>query len=527
VPEKITLNSPVGDQIRNIAHHGHAGREYLRDLAGKSDQRDARLAQAERERDELRAQLTVFEAPIYGPGSGSSYFQDLARAHFGGRIGRSDKEVKAAADRLHRHELAAHRETERRLAGLRAEAEHQTERALSRTRAEAAALHRWQAAGGKIFEHMRELDELAGTERRALNRTDGTGGYFAPPGYLIDAFVHAPRAGMPFAALWQRLPMPPGIQSVNVPRFKVGAATNAMNDGGSVPSRDFTDSQLTANLITIAGQTDVSLQWLDQTPVAADETIGADLAEDYAIQLDGQLLLGSGSSGQALGAVPGGTLAAANHIWLSNTNNAASQSWANGGTNIHGSVHEFTGMLYSKIARYRGLPPTHYVMNATAWAIASAAPDGQNRPLNPPGMLSPDAVPMLHGLPIVQDVNIPDTWGGGTPPTIGLSNGVTSPTDGNGTWTPILAGRFEDCIYWQSEPQVRILLESLAGNLQARFQVWTYVAAAPNRVVSGVGNVTFSGTSQAGGVNTGAAVAYGAMSQFTANGVLQATSLGF
>jgi predicted phage gp36 major capsid-like protein len=321
--------------------------------------------------------------------------------------------------------------------------------------------------------------------------------------------------------------MPPGISSVNLPRFKTGAASNVMTDGSTVPSRDFADSLMTANLITIAAQVDVSLQWLDQLPVPVDETIGADLAEDFAIQLDGQLLLGNGSAPQAQGVISGGTLAAANLVWLSNTNNAASQAWANGGSGVAGSVHQFTSMLYSKIARYRGLPPSAYVMNATAWAIASGAADSQNRPLDPPGMHHPAAVPMLHGLPVVIDENILDTFGGGTPPTIGLSSGVASPTDGNGTWTPILAGRWQDCIYWASEPRIRVMLETLAGNLQARFQVYTYIAAAPNRVVWGGSNQTFGGTAQAGGVNAGAAVAYGAMSQYTSNSVLQATSLGF
>jgi len=58
--------------------------------------------------------------------------------------------------------------------------------------------------------------------------------------------------------------------------------------------------------------------------------------------------------------------------------------------------------------------------------------------------------------------------------------------------------------------------------------VYCYVAAAPNRVVyGGSGNVSFSGTDQAGGVNVGAAVAYGATSQYQTNSVLQATSLGY
>jgi HK97 family phage major capsid protein len=475
--------------------------------------------------DQLRAQLHVYEPPVYGPGSNSSYFQDLARANFGSQVGRSDKEVEAARDRLHRHELARHRETERRLAGLRAEAEYSAERALSRTRAEAALLHQWQAAGGRIFEHKHELEAMAGFETRALNRTDGSGGYFAPPGYLVDRFVHAPRAGAPFAALWQRLPMPPGISSVNLPRFKTGAASNVMTDGSTVPSRDFADSLMTANLITIAAQVDVSLQWLDQLPVPVDETIGADLAEDFAIQLDGQLLLGNGSAPQAQGVISGGTFSAANHIYLQNTNNAASQTWSNGGTDINGSVQQFASMLYSKICTYRGLEPTHFVTSPAVWAIASASADGQNRPLVPPG--SPIGSRSIAEVPWVIDANLPNTFGGSSAPSIGLSSGVASPTDGNGTYTPIIAVRGDDLLYFQTEPKVRVMLESLAGTLQARFQVYTYIAAAPNRVVYGGTNQTFSGTSQGGGVNAGAAVAYGVLTQQVSNSILQPSTKGF
>jgi HK97 family phage major capsid protein len=470
----------------------------------------------------LTASLTVkYEAPIYGPGTGNSYLQDLARAKLGAQIG-DEKRSNAAADRLHRHTLAQHRENERRLRGLRADAEYATERALSQTRAEAALLHRWQAAGGRLFE---KKHELAGMERRALNRTDGSGGEFAPPGYFVDLFVHAPRAGAPFAALWQRMNMPEGVSSINLPRFKAGQESGAMIDGAAVPTGGGTDSQLTANLITIAAQTDISLQWLDQTPVPVDETLGADMAEDFQMQLDGQLLLGSGSSGQAQGVISGGALAAANLIWLENTNNTSAQTWANGGgasAAIAGSVHESASMLQSKIAGYRGLSPTAYVMNPQAWAIYSASADSQTRPLN-----DGKGDPQLHNLPVCLDENLPSTFGGGTPPTISVSNGVTSPTAGNGTWANILCGRWQDCIYWQSEPEVRVMLQVLSGTLQARFQVYTYFAAAPNRVVWGGSNQTFSATNQGGGVNAGGAVAYAGLSQYVSNSVLQPAAAGF
>jgi hypothetical protein len=70
------------------------------------------------------------------------------------------------------------------------------------------------------------------------------------------------------------------------------------------------------------------------------------------------------------------------------------------------------------------------------------------------------------------------------------------------------------------------MLQVLAGNLQARFQVYCCVAAAPNRVVWG-GSKTFSASNQGGGINAGAAVAYAGLSQYTSNSVLQPAASGF
>jgi HK97 family phage major capsid protein len=502
--------------------------------AAELEQRAARVPELERRAERAEA-LQVYEPPVYGVPGGPSYLQDLARVVLRGPLG-EPKRSEAAADRLHRHQLAQHRENERRLRALRAEAEYATEQALSQTSAEAALLHRWQAAGGHAFEYKhknrdmnRQLDaEVASAgiqEKRALSRTDGSGGYFTSPGWLVDQFVPGPRAGSPFANLWQRLPMPAGVSSINLPRFKTGLQSGAMIDGASVPSGGGTDSALTANLVTLAAQADVSLQWVDQSPAPAVDTLGGDLAADFMIQLDGQLLLGSGASGQAQGVISAGTLAAANLIWLKNTNNTAAMTWANGGgasPAIAGSIHESAAMLKAKIAYYRGRSATAYVMNEATWSIYSAAADSQQRPLN-----HGDGPPMLHNIPVILDQNLPSTFGGASAPVIGVSSGVTSPTDGNGTWAPILCGRWQDCILWQSEPQIRVMLQVLSGSLQARFQVYCYVAAAPNRVVWGGSNATFSAANQGGGVNAGAAVAYAGLSQYTSNSVLQPAAAGF
>jgi HK97 family phage major capsid protein len=494
----------------------------------------------ESENDQLRgqlerratAQLTVSEPPVYGPGGGGRYswFRDMTAVHIPSSHIERDGGRAGAEKRLHAYAAYEHHQTERRLLAARHRAESLTEAAITTTRQETILYERWLRAGGQLFEHKHELDGVE-LERRALSRVQGDGGWFSPPGWLVDRFVHAPRAGAPFAALWTQLPMPPGVSSVNLPRLASGAGSGVQTaDGASVPNRDPVDGTVKATLITIAAQIDVAVQWLDQVPIPPDSSLGADLAEDFLIQLDGQLLLGSGSSGQAQGVVSGGTFSASNMIWLQNTADEGGMSWtfAESTPGITGTMHTSAAQLRSKIRRYRGLAPTAWVVPPTVMdMISGQGTDLQERPLVPPGMGSPGDVPMLHWTPVVEDANIPLTFGGTTPPSIGLSSGITSPTDGTGTHAPMLLGRWSDCIFFQSEPVVRLMPDVLAGTLQVRFQVYTYIAAIPNRIQWAGGDVSFSSYFQGGGVNTGAAVSFGGLTQFTTNGIFQPAAQGF
>jgi hypothetical protein len=176
----------------------------------------------DRLRREQRARLEVHEAPIYGPGSGFSWFADLARATHPGAGWTGDGGPGAARERLSRHTRYQHAEDGRRLTRLRAQAEYETERALSGSPQEAALLRRWQDRGGELFEMQQDLRDL---ERRAINRTDGSGGYFSPPGYFIESFVaplvrvhRSPRCGSGCRCprVWTRL-MCPGSRSARSP----------------------------------------------------------------------------------------------------------------------------------------------------------------------------------------------------------------------------------------------------------------------------------------------------------------------
>ena len=492
----------------------------LQRQAAELEQRAARVPDLERRAERAEA-LQVIEPDLYAPGAGFSWFADIARVALKQGDDRQGG-VLAARERLARNEEFEHRRTHRRMRQL--QAEHDLERVLTRTPAEAAIYTRWAEAGGQLFDKYDELRDLE--KRSGATRVSGAGGTFSPPGWLLDRFGHSPRAGAPLAAMMTQLPLPAGVQSINVPLFAAGGGAGTevqAADAGPVIIRDPKDGTVSATIQTLIANLDASLQLMDQSPIPFDESFGQDIAEDMATQLDGQLLLGSGSMGQVNGLIPGGTLSAANSVLLTSTNAASSQTWAYGGASIAASAHQMTAQLYSKIATARGLPPESWLINPTVWAIICGSADGQNRPLVPPGITSK----ALHGLDVYEDENIPLSFGGTAAPGIGVSAGVVSPAAGNGTYTPLLLGRWSDLIYLASEPRVQVMTGILSGSLQVRYQVRRYVAALPARIQWGGGNVSYSGTSQSGGVNNAASVSYGAFYQPQANGPLNLSGAGY
>src|SRR5215213_2802156 len=146
------------------------------------------------------------------------------------------------------------------------------------------------------YEQRQRLHEYE-LEQRDLNRADGTGGYAIPPAFLLDEFVGLPRAGRVTADLLTRRPLPPGTDSINIPKIATGTATAIQpQDNDPVQETDLTDSVLTAPVRTLAGQQDVAIQLLDQSPMAFDELVARDLMSSYRQQLDNQVLSGAGTS---------------------------------------------------------------------------------------------------------------------------------------------------------------------------------------------------------------------------------------
>ena len=82
-----------------------------------------------------------------------------------------------------------------------------------------------------------------------------------PPLWLITDYIPALRAGRVAADLCRQMDLPPGTDSINIPKIKVPTKVAPQTaDAAAVASQDFTDTSVQANVKTLAGQEDVAIQ---------------------------------------------------------------------------------------------------------------------------------------------------------------------------------------------------------------------------------------------------------------------------
>lgn len=328
-------------------------------------------------------------------------------------------------------------------------------------------------AGERLRRHAKDV--ATEQEYRDLTRTDGAGGYFVPPAWLVSQYIDLARAGRAYANVVTSQPLPPGTDSINIPKVSTGTATAIQtSDNGSVQETDLADTYVSAGVKTIAGQQDVAIQLLDQSPVNFDEVIFRDLIADYATKLDLQVISGSNGSGQVKG--------------VRNASGIATISATSGSDNV--------SLLYAKIAdavqrvhTARYLAPSVIVMHPRRWAFFLAAVDSSKRPLVVPsgpgfngiatlsGVTSQQVVGNMHGLPVVTDPNMPTTLGASTNEDV------------------IHVLRAEDLVLYESSIKSRVLPDVGSGTLTVRLQVYGYLAFTAERFPQSV--VEIGGTALA------------------------------
>lgn len=308
--------------------------------------------------------------------------------------------------------------------------------------------------------------------RADLNRTDGTGGYFVPPLWMMNQWIELARPGRATANLVANQALPPGTDSINIPKVATGTAAAVQTaDNSAVNQTDLTDTSVSAPVRTIAGQQSVALQLMEQSPVNFDEVIFRDLVADYATKVDLQVINGTGSNGQVTGILPTPGITTVTYSDTSQAPNTLYAALANAIQQVH------TG---------RFQPPTVIVMHPRRWGKLLSMVDSQNRPLFLPGANSPmnamgtlsavdsqQVVGQMQGLPIVTDPNIPTN--------------VSTNQD------VILVMRASDSILYESGLRTRVLQEVKAQNLTVVLQVYSYLAFTAARYPASVVQITGAG----------------------------------
>lgn len=408
------------------------------------------------------------ESMTYDKHGRNSYFRDLATlAVASARLGGTEDSPADALERMQRHNAEV-------------DAEARTDKQV------AAAL--------------RELRRTpAGMEARTNpNTTAGTGGEFVPPLWLVSQYVPFMRAGRVFANRVRNMPLPPGQDVINIPVISGGSLTAIQTaNAAAVTSQDVTTSSISAPVRTIAGQEDISLQLLEQSPIAMDGVLFDDLSRDYDKQLDTQIISGSGTSGQHKGVLS--VTGATSNTDPRKTNQISSTVTALVDATA-GNSSQYKNIInaVNQIETLRFDNPTAiwvHPRRANGWGAAPSASDG--RPLflaakygqfnavgsNEPNPLFQGVAGELYGLPVVKDANMLTTANG-------FSAGALQ-TGGNQDVVVVLK---EDDVYlWEGTMRMRALPEILSGTLQIRFQVYAYSAFTAERLPAGISVIAGTG----------------------------------
>jgi HK97 family phage major capsid protein len=337
------------------------------------------------------------------------------------------------------------------------------------------------------WERLNRHQQEVAVESRDISRTDGSGGDFVPPIYLINEYAEFARAARVTADLVTNMALPAGTDSINIPQITTGTLAAFQGaDNTATTTRDMVSSTVTAPVRTISGYENVSIQLVEQSPLAGglDRLVFGDLMADYALQLNTAVVgSGDGTSGTLKGLI---TLGA-------DTTNGIPTTWTETTPSaVNGLISIAKGI--SKVTTNRFKAAEAIVMHPSMWYWFASQVDGSNRPLvvpvtgasqafNASGTVTNPGAPAglvgtIQGVPVFIDATLPKTY-------------ATNQS-------PILVGKFSDSYLFESGVKTRVLPDVLSSNLTVRFQVYGYAALAHRfnksvSAISGTGTVAPSG----------------------------------
>jgi hypothetical protein len=341
------------------------------------------------------------------------------------------------------------------------------------------------------------LEESPFEQRVNPSRAPGQGGEFVPPLWLVENdFIKQLRAGRVIAPQMRNLPVPPGTDTIKLPKVKVGTeVAPQLADNAGVASRDIQSTFVEAAVKTLDGQEDVAIQLIEQSPGQVfDRVTQEDLLADYNLKFDREVSFGSGENYTTLNA---GTIKG-----LFPTAN-----WAAGhresSSSITGQVLIASmGANLAHIYKERfSATNVHHFLNPAFGAFLASSTDAASEAgrmfinasdfpnFNVAAEMAPETVAegFLATTPlgpnIFQTANIPpilpqaaSTEAASTIEKAANKGATEMITSGSELFSYLLTAKCDDVWVFESELRTRVLPEVLSGTLQIRFQVYNYIS---------------------------------------------------
>jgi HK97 family phage major capsid protein len=325
-------------------------------------------------------------------------------------------------------------------------------------------------------DRLRRNNSENGLETRALgntNATGGSGGEFAPPGFLVDEYVKLARPGRVVADRFRHEMLPPGVSSINVPRVATGTTVAIQStQNTALAQTDVTTASLSSGIVTHGGKQVVSRQLLDQSAVPFDRVILEDLAADHARALGTDVITGSGTGGQLRGYLTPASTSV--NTWTTASPTAQA---------FYGRLAQLQGTING--SRFKA--PDTVVMHPRRWAWFASYVDSSGRPLVVPTAGGFNAlanrddnqgvghVGQVLGMDVFTDANIPTNLGAGSNQDI------------------VLTMVSDDIVLWESPLQAEAFEAPYADSMGVLYRIFNYAALIPDRYLASLGQITGTG----------------------------------
>jgi HK97 family phage major capsid protein len=297
-------------------------------------------------------------------------------------------------------------------------------------------------------------------EEKIEKRDVGTGAFagLVVPQFLTDLAAPFARAGRPFMDVSRKHALPNAGLVLSISKVTTGTAVAVQTEGAAVQETNIDDTKLDVNVVTVAGQQNVSRQALERG-TGIDSLVMADLVSAYHTQLDA----------------------------LNVTTSATSLTATITQVVTYTDASPTVGELYPKImdgvqriqTNYFG-GPNFILMHPRRLAFILAAVDGQNRPLAVPQANGPqNAIAVgsgsvvygnsgysIAGLPVITDANVTTTNGVGTDEDV------------------IIIGNTQESHLWEQGAGAPFMLrfeDVKSAELEVKMVVYGYSAYTANR----------------------------------------------